>query len=48
MWYVIMTFKPNPAIVRSYVILILTDKMKYDEVSSLFNLRDAVQEALEI
>lgn len=43
-----MTFKPNSAIVRSYVILILAEKMTYEEVPSLFNLRDAVKEALEI
>ena len=41
-----MFFKPNSAIVRSYVILILADRMTYDEVPKLFNLRDAVAEAL--
>ncbi|WP_255374523.1 CD1375 family protein [Tissierella sp. P1] len=43
-----MIFKPNSAIVRSYVILILAEKMTYEEVPNLFNLREAVQEALEI
>ena len=43
-----MTFKPNSAIVRSCVILILAEKMEYDEVPKLFNLREAVQDALEI
>lgn len=41
-----MTFKPDSAIVRSYVILILADKMTYEEVPNLFNLREAVAEAL--
>lgn len=43
-----MTFKPNSSIVRSYVILILANRMTYEEVPKLFNLRDAVAEALEI
>ena len=46
--WLIMTFRPNSAIVRSYVILILAEKMVYEEVPKLFNLREAVQEALEI
>lgn len=41
-----MFFKPDSAIVRSYVILILAGKMTYDEVPALFNLREAVAEAL--
>lgn len=41
-----MTFKPDSAIVRSYVILILAGKMTFEEVPALFNLRDAVAEAL--
>ncbi len=41
-----MTFKPDSAIVRSYVILILADKMTFEQVPNLFNLRTAVQEAL--
>ena len=43
-----MTFKPNSAIVRSYVILILAGRMNYEEVPKLFNLKEAVAEALEI
>lgn len=42
----LMYFKPDSAIVRSYVILILAGKMTYDEVPELFNLREAVAEAL--
>lgn len=45
---VLMTFKPDSAIVRSYVILILAGKMTYDEVPNLFNLRAVVQEALDL
>jgi len=44
----VMTFKPDSAIVRSYVILILAGKMTYDEVPNLFNLREAVANALGI
>lgn len=43
-----MTFKPDSAIVRSYVILILADKMTFEEVPNLFNLRQAVQNALDL
>lgn len=43
-----MTFKPDSSIVRSYVILILAGKMTFDEVPNLFNLREAVQEALDL
>lgn len=46
--WLIMTFKPNSAIVRSYVILILAGRMNYEEVPKLFNLKEAVAEALEI
>ena len=41
-----MIFKKDSQIVRSYVILILADQMNYDEVPNLFNLRQAVAEAL--
>ena len=37
-----MTFKPDSAIVRSYVLLILANKMTYEQVPNLYNLRDAV------
>ena len=43
-----MYFKPNSAIVRSYVILILAERMEYSEVPKLFNLQEAVAEALGI
>lgn len=45
--WILMVFKPDSAIVRSYVILILADKMTYDEIPNLFNLRDMVQQVLE-
>lgn len=45
---VLMTFKPDSAIVRSYVILILAEKMIYGDVPNLFNLREAVANALGI
>jgi len=44
--WLIMTFKPDSAIVRSYAILILAGKMTYDEVPELFNLREAVAKTL--
>ena len=43
-----MYFKPNSAIVRSYVVLILAERMEYSEVPKLFNLQEAVAEALGI
>lgn len=43
-----MTFKPDSQIVKSYVILILAGKMTYDEVPNLYNLRDAVAQALDL
>lgn len=43
-----MTFKPDSAIVRSYVILILAEKMTFEEVPNLFNLREAVTGVLGI
>lgn len=45
---IIMTFKPDSAIVRSYVILILAEKMTFEEVPNLFNLREAVTGVLGI
>lgn len=43
-----MTFKPDSQIVKSYVILILAGKMTFDEVPNLFNLRQAVENALDL
>ena len=43
-----MTFKPDSQIVKSYVILILAGKMTYEEIPPLFNLREAVAEALTL
>ena len=45
---VIMIFKPDSQIVRSYVILILAGKMEFDEVPDIFNLRKAVENALDL
>lgn len=42
-----MTFKPDSAIVRSYVIMILANKMTYEQVPNLFNLRAMVLQVLE-
>lgn len=39
-------FKEGSRIVESYVILILAGRMEFSEVPNLFNLRDAVSEAL--
>lgn len=41
-----MNFTKDSSLVKSYVLLILASKMTYDEVPDLFNLRDAVAEAL--
>lgn len=41
-----MTFKQDSRIVMSYVILILSGKMTYEEVPNLFNLRGMVQTVL--
>lgn len=41
-----MTFTKDSQIVKSYVLLIFAGKMTYDEVPNLFNLRDAVAEAM--
>lgn len=43
-----MTFKQDSQIVKSYVILILANKMTFDEVPNLFNLRSAVAAMLGI
>ncbi len=43
-----MIFKPDSQIVRSYVILILAGKMTFEEVPNIFNLRQAVQDALDL
>lgn len=43
---IIMIFKKDSAIVRSYVLLILAGEMIYEEVPNLFNLREAVAELL--
>jgi len=45
---VIMIFKPDSQIVRSYVILILAGKMEFDEVPDIFNLKKAVENALDL
>ena len=42
-----MVFTAASQIVRSYVILILADKMTFDEVPDLYNLRGMVQLVLE-
>ena len=44
--FLIMTFKPTSRIVQSYVLLILAGKMNFEEIPPLFNLREAVAEAL--
>jgi len=44
--WLIMTFKPDSQIVRSYVILILAGMMTFEEVPNIFNLRDMVAQAL--
>lgn len=41
-----MNFTKDSQIVKSYVLLILADKMTYEEVPNLFNLREAVAEVL--
>lgn len=41
-----MTFTKNSALVRSYVLLIVAGYMTYEEVPALFNMREAVAEAL--
>lgn len=41
-----MNFTKDSQIVKSYVLLILADKMPYEEVPNLFNLREAVAEVL--
>ena len=43
-----MVFKTDSQIVRSYVILILAGKMTFEEVPNLYNLRQAVQDALDL
>lgn len=43
-----MTFKPDSQIVKSYVILILAGKMAFDEVPDIFNLRQAVENKLDL
>ncbi len=43
---IIMTFKPDSQIVRSYVILILAGMMTFEEVPDIFNLRAMVTQAL--
>lgn len=41
-----MNFTKDSTLVKSYVLLILANKMTFEEVPELFNLRDAVAEAL--
>lgn len=41
-----MNFTKDSSLVKSYVLLILAGKMTYEEVPKLFNLREAVAEAL--
>lgn len=41
-----MNFTKDSQIVKSYVLLILADKMTYEEVPNLFNLRETVAEVL--
>ena len=43
-----MIFKPDSQIAKSYVILILAEKMTFDDVPKLFNLRDVVTQMLEV
>lgn len=43
-----MIFKPDSSIVRSYVIMILAEKMNFEDVPNLFNLRQAVAGVLGI
>ena len=41
-----MNFTKDSQLVKGYVLLIVSNKMDYEEVPKLFNLRDAVAEAL--
>lgn len=41
-----LIFKPDSAIVNSYVILILAGYYEFDRIPNLFNLREAVANAL--
>ena len=41
-----MNFTKDSALVKGYVLLIVANKMTYEEVPELFNLREAVAEAL--
>lgn len=41
-----MNFTKDSQLVKGYVLLIVSNKMDYEEVPKLFNLREAVAEAL--
>lgn len=41
-----MNFTKDSQLVKGYVLLIVSNKMTYEEVPNLFNLREAVAEAL--
>lgn len=41
-----MNFTKDSQLVKGYILLIVSNKMDYEEVPKLFNLRDAVAEAL--
>ena len=41
-----MTFTPDSQIVKSYVLLIVTGIMTFDDVPDFGNLRDVVQQVL--
>ncbi|MCT6924114.1 CD1375 family protein [Metasolibacillus sp.] len=41
-----MNFKKDSQLVKGYVLLIVSNKMTYEEVPNLYNLREAVAEAL--
>ena len=43
-----MHFTVNNRLVKNYVLLILAEKMTYDEVPAIFNMREAVAELLEL
>ena len=41
-----MNFTKDSQLVKGYVLLIVSNKMDYEEVPNLFNLRDAVAQVL--
>lgn len=41
-----MNFTKDSQLVKGYVLLIVSNKMTYEEVPNLFNLREAVSETL--